>query len=232
VQAVNLAILLTNTRIPRLSQKCGAPSRQSRSDATVDGLEVGELNHAVAVVASNWTKEKMKPKTAEDPLPPVCRVFDAHIEDLFTLALLLTGSIERAESCFIRATSLAASHGPIHGTYIFSVARRCVVKAAIEAIAEEIQVCAESESQRQLENLVACATRPHEKLSDSKTSIIGNLLRLNPLRRAALILRLFERYHRKDIALQLGVSMSVAETASKRGLVEYLRLTLPIEICP
>ena len=165
----------------------------------------------------------MRANTKEDALAQPYRVFNEHMKGLFLPALLLTGSIERAEDCFIRAINLAAGHPAVDDAFISSVARRCVIKAAIEVIAEEIRACAEIESRQQDDTVQACTSRLQEAVGASHAFRMGNLLRLNPLRRAALVLRLFEKYHRKDMALLLGVSMSVAELASKRGLIEYLR---------
>jgi DNA-directed RNA polymerase specialized sigma24 family protein len=149
-------------------------------------------------------------------------VFYEHIEELFLPAFILTGSIERAEDCFLRAIDLTASYAMVNDAYIYSVARRCVMKAAIGVIAKEIRKCADMESRLQDGDRQPDTSLVPDVLGDSETPIVNNLLRLNPLRRAALILRIFEKYQRKDMALLLGVSMPIAELASKRGLIEYL----------
>jgi hypothetical protein len=168
-------------------------------------------------------KDEMRANTKDDALAQPYRVFKERMKGLFLPALLLTGSIERAEACFIRAIDLASGHSAVDDAFIYSVARRCVIKAAIEVIAEELRACAEIESRQQNDKIQACASGLQEAAGASHAFRMDNLLRLNPLRRAALVLRLFEKYHRKDMALLLGVSMSVAELATKRGLIEYLQ---------
>jgi DNA-directed RNA polymerase specialized sigma24 family protein len=79
------------------------------------------------------------------------------------------------------------------------------------------------ESKWQGEDKQTSASTLEEVLSGSEASTMEILLRLNPLRRAALILRLFERYHRTDMALLLDVPRSVVDLACKRGLVEYVQ---------
>jgi len=165
----------------------------------------------------------MSAKTIPDALPQPYRVFDERTKELFLLALLLTGSIERAEVCFVRAIDLAAVHSAVNDAYILSVARRCVIKAAMEIIAEEVRVCAEMEFRRENDEMQMDALRLRQTVEDSYASMIGSLLGLNPLRRAAFVLRIFEKLHRKDTALLLGVSTPVAEIAGKRGLIEYLQ---------
>jgi DNA-directed RNA polymerase specialized sigma24 family protein len=153
------------------------------------------------------------------------KVFYEHIEELFLLAFLLTGSTQHAEGCFVRALDLTAGYASVKDAYVYSVARRCVIKAAIGVIAREVRECAEMESRSQDDDGQPDTSLVRDVAADSETSIVDNLLRLNSLRRAALTLRLFEKYHRKDMALLLGVPMLIAEVASRRGLIEYLHLS-------
>jgi DNA-directed RNA polymerase specialized sigma24 family protein len=165
----------------------------------------------------------MRANTIADALAQPDTVFDERMEELFLLALLLTGSIERAEACFVRAIDLAAAHPAVSDAYISSVARRCIIKAALELIAEEVRVCAEMEFRHENDGMETGILRLGETVEDSYAFMVRSLLGLNSLRRGALVLRILEKLHRKDIALLLGVSMSVAEIASKRGLIEYLQ---------
>lgn len=165
----------------------------------------------------------MSAKTIPDALPQPYRVFDERTKELFLLALFLTGSIERAEVCFVRAIDLAAVHSAVNDAYILSVARRCVIKTAMEIIAEEVRVCAEMEFRHENDGMETGVLRLGKAVEDSYAFMVRSLLDLNSLRRAALVLRIFEKLHRKDIALLLGVSTPVAEIASKRGLIEYLQ---------
>ena len=181
------------------------------------------MNYALATVTSYPHKGRMRANTIANALAQPDTVFDERMEELFLLALLLTGSIERAEVCFVRAIDLAASHPAVSDAYIFSVARRCIIKAAMEVIAEEVRVCAEMEVRHENDEMETGVSRSRETFEDSYAFMVRSLLGLNSLRRAALVLRIFEKLHRKDIALLLGVSMSVAEIGSKRGLIEYLQ---------
>jgi hypothetical protein len=165
----------------------------------------------------------MRANTIADVLAQPDTVFDERMEEFFLLALFLTGSIERAEVCFVRAIDLAAAHPAVSDAYIPSVARRCIIKAAMEVIAEEVRVCAEMEFRHENDGMETGVLRLGETVEDSYAFMVRSLLGLNSLRRAALVLRILEKLHRKDVALLLGVSMSVAEIASKRGLIEYLQ---------
>jgi DNA-directed RNA polymerase specialized sigma24 family protein len=163
--------------------------------------------------------------TTEDAMVQPYKVFYEHIEELFSLAFILTGSTQQAEACFVRALDLTTDYSSVKDAYVYSIARRCVIKAAIGVIAREIRECAEMESRSQDDDKQT-DTSPVREVAGSETSILENLLRMNSLRRAALTLRLFEKYHRKDMALLLGVTMQIAEVASRRALIEYLHLSV------
>lgn len=155
-------------------------------------------------------------------LSSCCRVFHERTKELFLPALILTGSLKHAEECFVRAIELVGQYAAVEDQYVYFITRRCVIKAALEVIADDIRACAGIERQLRDDGtgLVICPSGRTAK--DLRVSVVPSLLRLNPLRRAALVLRRFERYHRKDAALLLDVPVSLAEVASSRGLREYL----------
>lgn len=155
----------------------------------------------------------------------LCKVFSMRAEELFWPAYVLTGSLESSERCFVEAIDATATQMPSEETYVYRVARRFVIKAAICSLGQEIQNYAAAEASRERDDLQWNGPS-WRRTGVSSTSIAEAFLEplwaLNPFRRSALVLRSFERWHRKDAALLLGVSMSLIEIANRRGLAEFL----------
>lgn len=156
----------------------------------------------------------------------LCEVFSKRASELFWPAYVLTGSLETSESCFVRAIDAALTQLPSDEAYIYPVARRCVIKAAIATMEEEIKKCAEREVNQDWNDSRWRECRLRGRFSIFNSSIAANTLpslwALNMLRRSALVLRFFERWHRKDAALTLGVSLASLELAGQHGLSEFL----------
>lgn len=157
----------------------------------------------------------------------LCKVFSLRAQELFWPAYVLTGSLESSERCFVQAIDATATQMPSEETYVYRVARRCVIKAAIRSLGQEIQNYAAAEASRDRDDLRwngASWKRTGASNSWIAAAFLEHLWALNPFRRSALVLRSFERWHRKDAALSLGVSMSLIEIANRRGLTEFLEL--------
>lgn len=155
----------------------------------------------------------------------LCEVFSRRATDLYWPAYVLTGSIEDAERCFSQAIDATATQMPTDDAYIYPVARRCVIKAAISAMAGEIQKCAQLEMGEKPAGWRSDSCRFLGRASDSSVSIaavLNSLWQLNAFRRVALVLRVYEKWHRTDAALALGISSSLMETATRRGLFQFL----------
>lgn len=162
------------------------------------------------------------PGTVETQL---CEVFSRRAKDLFWPAYVLTGSIEDAECCFSHAIDATATKMPTHEAYIYPVARRCVIKAAISVMAGEIHKCAQEEMGDKSADLRSYSCRHLEHFNESSVSIaamLDSLWLLNAFRRVALVLRVYEKWHRTDAALSLGTSTSLIEIATQRGLSQFL----------
>lgn len=153
-------------------------------------------------------------------------LFLEHAANLIWPALLLTRSAEVAEHCLIQAIDETTDRLPLEENYLYAVARRCVIKAALGTMASEIEKHAGSESRD--ESACEEPSRQEEQknlagIDPRGRSLALALWRMNPLRRAVVILLYLERFHRQDVALLLGVSRSVVELVGRRGLVELVR---------
>jgi DNA-directed RNA polymerase specialized sigma24 family protein len=166
----------------------------------------------------------MKMTPAEDDLDVSCRVFCEHTDSLFLPAYLLTGSLTSAESCLISGVEMLARQLPSDRRYLYTVARRCVIKAAIEVISPVIHNDGKEYTQGDGDGLQRDESRPRNETDSAWTLIeaLDRTLRSMPaLQRVALVLRVFEGYSRRDASLLLGLSMATVEQASKEGFLRF-----------
>lgn len=157
----------------------------------------------------------------DDPASTVCELFCAHLPSLFFLAQAMTGSTEGAEVVLLRAINLAVSSTPANRQYAYRVVRRCVVKACIESLADELAKWAAIERNVAITTDTDNSTqglRPRNEVS--LYALTEALARINPLRRVAVILKVLERYHPTDVALLLGQPSSLIAQVSIKGLEE------------
>lgn len=134
-----------------------------------------------------------------------CAIFNRDMDSLYSLALVLTGSHETAQQCFLAALDDCRTGSVVFPEWARSWSRRAVIKNAIrlldptlrnagvpeaglEAIAEEMDISA----------------RPY--------------LRLRPFDRFVFVISVLEGYRTRECAVLLGYSSRDVEQARVRAL--------------
>src|ERR1700736_3496829 len=114
-----------------------------------------------------------------DSMVDVCELFCVHLPSLFYLAYMIAGSMERAETILLRAVDLTKKSPPSSPAYLYPMARRCVIKAAIENFAHEIRQSAAAESHDAAaingETLPALVSGKTELSADALLSILWKM---------------------------------------------------------
>jgi DNA-directed RNA polymerase specialized sigma24 family protein len=141
--------------------------------------------------------------TAED----MRRVFTENLDDLYRLSLLLTGSPEMAEQCFVSGLEDSfQANGPFK-EWAHSWAKRVIVKNAIRELNPHFDTAGSS--------IVA---------SPRKLSLLESLLALGDFDRFVFVMSVLERYSEKECSLLLGRSVLEIRTARIRALEQLASL--------
>jgi len=124
------------------------------------------------------------------------RIFSEDVNRLYLLSLLLTGSPDKAEDCFVEGIGEA-----IKGNYVFkewarSWARRTIVQSAIRLIAPLHYARPDG---RNID-----VTRDLDRVPVTLHAEVRAILDLAPLDRFAFVLSVLERYSDNDCSILLG----------------------------
>lgn len=157
------------------------------------------------------------------------QIFLAQMDDLLLPAFLLTGTHEQAAECFLEAWEECNEQPPFIARFALGVAKRAIVKSAIRRIAADL---ANSPVRHDRGTDIGVMPGVQANFEDGKTHVNSAafqraMLTLDTFHRAALVLRLYERYSPADAALLLGVSRQTLESGWRQGLLSLLdRLNL------
>jgi DNA-directed RNA polymerase specialized sigma24 family protein len=131
-------------------------------------------------------------------------------------AYLLTGSQEKAAQCFLEACEDCIDTRQEN----FEGVKRAVVKAAIRRIAADLtKYVPEGTPRAAGREEIADALRKRDETHTSAASFRRELLTLNTFQRAALVLRLYERYSAAEAASLLRVSRQTLENGWQQALI-------------
>ena len=162
-----------------------------------------------------------KHEVSRDPLASVEEIhaiFEADRDDLFRIALIITGDQVQARQCLVDASGLAEYGGEIFRDWLRSWSRYVTARTA----AVRIRDVAERSVQRYLTS--TCEHTNHDVLSDEQLALFRRLdpehvvHSLDPLVRAVLVLRGCLRASIADCGLLLQVSRKCITPAYCIGL--------------
>ncbi len=131
-----------------------------------------------------------------------CQLFNDHLDDLYTLSLLLTADHEKAHQCFVSGLDDC-----LHGNLVFrewaqSWAKRTVIKNSIRLIAP---------SRNEMEPAATPAEPPSQPLAA--------ITSLPPFDRFVYVLSILENYSDNECSILLDCTVEKALDARKRALV-------------
>jgi hypothetical protein len=147
--------------------------------------------------------KKARTKKLDYAIPAdFCRVFQDHLDDLYTLSLLLTADRHQAERCFVSGLDDCLHGNPVFREWAKSWARRTVIKNAIRMISP-------------LRN--ETATMAMIPLSETDTAFAA-IASLKPFDRFVYVLSVLERYSDSECSILLDCSVERVVDARIRSL--------------
>ena len=138
-----------------------------------------------------------------------CRIFEKDMDRLYLLSLLLTGSHERAEQCFVAGLETSKSGNPVFKEWAQSWARRSIVQNAVRMI-----------HPRPTDILPSAETTEYDK---TKPAELTAIVMLPAFDRFAYVLCVLEGYSLQESALLLGCRRDQINTARMRALQEVVK---------
>jgi len=136
-----------------------------------------------------------------------CELLERDMEALYRLALLLTGTHQDAEQCFLLTVEHVSTGPAVFKGWAQSWIKRCLVRQAIGIVFRISRVHTQN---REFGN-----TRQEAKLGNGK---IDAVIQLPALERFAFVMSVLERYSSRDCSLLLGCSMNEVAEARDRAL--------------
>jgi len=131
-----------------------------------------------------------------------CRVFDDHLDDLYTLSLLLTADRRKADQCFVSGLEDCLQGNPVFREWAQSWARRTVIKNAIRMI---------SPLQNETETAPQVAEPPLE-------APVAAIFSLPTFERFVYVLSVLEKYSDSECSLLLDCTAGKVAAARIRAL--------------
>lgn len=137
-----------------------------------------------------------------------CAIFDEDMSSLYSLALLLTGSHETAQECFLSALEDCRTGRAVFAEWARSWSRRAVIKSAIRLLAPALAASAKaSEAGREL------------SMGDLDAAARA-VLELGSFERFVFVITVLEGYAIRECAALLGCSPREVQVAQVRALQE------------
>ena len=153
-------------------------------------------------------------------------------EEFCWLSYTLTGERVRAQISLEKACDqLMDGTGLVFREWIHRWARRLIIKSCIATMRGEIQSSSQSASKHPAvpaPSSSAALVLPELSLQ----SLQECLLRLDPLSRFVLVLRMMEKYSRRETALLLGVDEGTCDVAQEAAIKEVKVRRRPEERMP
>ena len=134
--------------------------------------------------------EEQRAKSVEYAVPAdFCRVFEAHVDSLYTLSLLLTADHDKADQGVVAGLEDCLQGNPVFREWVQSWARRTVIKNAIRMVSPA-------------RNQPATAAGNPGQLSDADTALAA-ITSLHPFERFVYVLSVLEKYSDRECATLL-----------------------------
>ena len=139
-----------------------------------------------------------------------CRIFERDMNRLYLLSLLLTGSADSAEKCFVQGLDSSKTSSPVFKEWAESWARRTIVQNAIQMVKPS-----------PADVIRASSIAGHN--TPGQPPEVRAILALPAFDRFAYVLSVLEGYPLHECALLLDCSRGEAVTARMRALQEVVK---------
>ena len=121
-------------------------------------------------------------------------IFHDHVDQLYTLSLLLTADPDKAERCFVAGLEDCMKGKPVFRDWAESWARRMVIKSAITLVSPKP---GESRSEAGSDDCELPEPIP------AASTLVGAITQLAPFERFAYVMSVLERYSGRDCSTLL-----------------------------
>lgn len=151
------------------------------------------------------------------------RIFSEDVNNLYLLSLLLTGTPEKAEECFIEGIA-ESTKGNVFKEWARSWVRRTIIQSAIRLIAPM--------DYDQTVSWNADFARGMDKIPMLLHAEVRAILDLLPLERFVFVMSVLERYSDNDCSILLGCArreVAAVRTRAMQQLGIFLSSRNPIE---
>ena len=138
------------------------------------------------------------------------QIFSKDVNSFYLLSLLLTGSPDKAEECFVEGIGESTKGNYVFKAWARSWARRTIIQSAIRLIAPLDYSLAVSGA--------ADLARGMEKIPIILHSEVRAVLELAPLERFVFVMSVLERYSDNDCSILLGCARREVATVRTRAM--------------
>ena len=154
-----------------------------------------------------------------------CKVFNDHIEHLYTLAFLLTADHSQAEQCVVEALEECLEGAAIFKEWLLTWSKRAIIKNAIRMISP-------SPSETHVGGISRRSRAPilHPDRYALGQAIAGAITALQPFDRFVYVLSVLERYSDRECSLLLDSSVAEVARARQRGLQHVAALLTNVDL--
>jgi len=152
------------------------------------------------------------------------RIFSEDVNGLYLLSLLLTGTPDKAEECFVEGIGESTKGNYVFKEWARSWARRTIIQSAIRLIAPMDYSPTVSRS--------ADIARGMDKIPLILHAEVRAILELAPLERCVFVMSVLERYSDNDCSILLGCArrdIAALRSRAMQQLAMLLRSTYPME---
>ena len=144
------------------------------------------------------------------------QIFSDDINSLYLLSLLLTGSSEKAEECFVEGIGESTKENRVFKEWARSWARRTIIQSAIRVIGPGER------------SVTAIRTADLERVMEKVPMILHAevcaILELAPFERFVFVMSVLERYSDNDCSILLGCARRDIVTARAHAMQQLVTL--------
>ncbi len=154
-------------------------------------------------------KEERSTKSVDYALPSdFCQAFEAHVDSLYTLSLLLTADHDKADECVVAGLEDCLQGNPVFREWVQSWARRMVIKNAIRIISPA-------------RNQPRTATGDAAQFWEADTAVAA-ITSLQAFERFVYVLSVLEKYSDRECATLLGCTPGQVIEARTQALQQLV----------
>lgn len=135
-------------------------------------------------------------------------IFFDHVDELYTLSLLLTADQFKAEQCFVAGLEDCTKGSPVFREWAQSWARRIVIKNAIRMVSPKPGAT----------HVAACPNGCGPPAAVPEARLLGDITRLAPFERFVYVISVLEGYSARDCSSLLFCTVNEVVQARTRAL--------------